>query len=116
MIESVEQLIDQYMLSWNSNEPEQFEPEFATCWAAEANYSDPNFSLVEGLQGLVDFAKDALVKMGPRTFTVIMPPQAHDYTCFYKWRATFPDGRTADGFDFIEYNESFKITHLVSFY
>jgi hypothetical protein len=116
MIQSVEQMIDQYILSWNSNQPEQFEPEFAACWAVEANYSDPNFSLVEGLQGLVEFAQDALVKMGPRTFSVIMAPQAHDYTCLYKWRATFPDGRTADGFDFIEYNESFKITRLVSFY
>jgi hypothetical protein len=116
MIQSVEQMIDQYILAWNANQPEQYESAFAGCWELDANYSDPNFPSVEGLHGLVDFAKDALAKMGPRTFSIVMPPQAHDYTCLYKWRATFPDGRTADGFDFIEFNEAFKITRLVSFY
>jgi hypothetical protein len=116
MIKSIEQMIDQYILAWNVNQAEQYQSAFAACWDLNATYSDPNFALIEGLNGLVDFAKAALREMGPRTFSVILSPQAHDHTCLYQWRATFPDGRTADGFDFIEYNEAFKITRLVSFY
>lgn len=71
MIQSIEQMIDQYILAWNANQPEQYESAFAACWDLSANYSDPNFPSIEGLHGLVDFAKDALAKMGARTFSIV---------------------------------------------
>ncbi len=116
MIQTVEQMIAQYILAWNSTQPDAFEPAFALCWAEDANYSDPNFPMVEGLTGLINLAKDALLQIGFRQFSIIMEPQSHDYTCLYKWRASFADGRSADGYDFIEFNEAFQITRLVSFY
>jgi hypothetical protein len=116
MTQSVEEMINLYLQAWNYEKPEQYEPGFALCWDETGTYSDPNFPLIKGVQGMAEAAISALQKIGPRIFSIVRPVQAHSNTCFYVWKASFPDGHEVIGYDYIEYSAKFKIKRLMSYY
>ena len=66
MIASVEEMIEQYVASWNEQGLDAFKAAFARCWAEDATYTDPNFALIEGLGGIAGLAQASLEKIPTR--------------------------------------------------
>ncbi|HWK08347.1 MAG TPA: nuclear transport factor 2 family protein [Puia sp.] len=77
MIPSVEEMIRQYVASWNEQGLEDFKAAFARCWAADATYTDPNFSLIKGVDGIAGLAQASLEKTPTRAFSVVTLPDYH---------------------------------------
>lgn len=115
MITSVEQMIERYVTAWNEQNLEAYKAAFAECWADTATYTDPNFELVKGVDGIAELALYSLQKIPGRTFKVLTQPDYHHNVGRYNWQVALPDG-TKDGFDYFEFNSRFKITRIVSFF
>jgi len=115
MIASVEEMIEKYVFSWNNENLEEFKTAFAKCWAPEATYTDPNFELVKGVEGIAALAQYSLEKMPTRKFSVYTKPEHHHNVGRYNWQVTLPEG-TKEGFDYFEFNGEHKITRIVSFF
>jgi hypothetical protein len=115
MIHSVEEMINKYVASWNNKGLEEFTVAFAECWAPEATYTDPNFPLVKGVDGIAGLAQISLERLPIRTFNVIIAPDYHHNVGRYNWNVVLPT-ETKEGFDYFEFNEQFQITRLVSFF
>ncbi|HEY0177176.1 MAG TPA: nuclear transport factor 2 family protein [Pedobacter sp.] len=115
MIPSVEEMIEKYVAAWNLKGLEEFKAAFAQCWADNATYTDPNFALVRGVNGIAELARASLEKVPVRTFHVLTRPDYHHNVGRYTWKVDLP-GETREGFDYFEFNEENKITRLVSFF
>lgn len=115
MIPSVEEMIRQYVAAWNNENLEEFKTAFAQCWAADATYTDPNFELVTGVDGIAGLAQASLELIPVRTFYISAQPDYHHNAGRYIWKVDLP-GETREGFDYFEFNEENKITRLVSFF
>lgn len=115
MIPSVEQMIKQYVAAWNGKGLDEFKAGFAQCWAADATYTDPNFALVQGVDGIAALAQGSLDTIPVRTFNVLTQPDYHHNVGRYTWNVVLPE-ETKDGFDYFEFNNENKITRLVSFF
>jgi len=115
MIASVNEMIEKYVSAWNGKELEEFKAEFAKVWTEDATYTDPNFPLVEGLNGLSELAYSSLEHAPVRTFSILTTPDYHHNVGRYTWQVELPN-ETKEGFDYFEYNEEYKITRLVSFF
>jgi hypothetical protein len=115
MITSVEEMIEQYVSSWNEGNLDDFKAAFARCWAADATYTDPNFELVKGVDGIADLAQFSLEKLPIRKFAVLTQPEYHHNVGRYNWKVDFP-GETKEGFDYFEFNGENKLTRIVSFF
>ena len=115
MITSVETMIRHYVAAWNGKSLEEFKTAFADCWAADATYTDPNFELVKGVEGLATLAHESLERAPVRMFHVLALPDVHHHVGRYTWRVELPD-QTKEGFDYFEFNDDYKITRLVSFF
>jgi len=115
MIQSVEEMIEKYVQSWNNNNLEEFKAAFAECWAADATYTDPEFELVKGVDGIADLAQVSLERLPDRKFSVFTKPEHHHNVGRYNWSVNLPDG-TKQGFDYFEFNKEYKITRIVSFF
>lgn len=75
MIPSVEEMIKQYVAAWNEKGLAEFKAAFAACWAADATYTDPNFALVKGVDGIAELANTSLEKIPVRKFHVLASPR-----------------------------------------
>jgi hypothetical protein len=115
MIHSVEEMITKYVAAWNNKDLEAFNTAFAECWAPEATYTDPNYALIKGVDGIAGLANTSLEKIPIRTFNVITTPDYHHNVGRYNWNVVLPEA-TKEGFDYFEFNEQFQITRLVSFF
>jgi len=115
MIQSVEEMITKYVTSWNNNNLEEFKVAFAECWAADAKYTDPEFELVEGVDGIAALAVESLRRVPSRKFSINTQPEHHHNSGRYNWQVHLPDGDKG-GFDYFEFNDEFKITRIVSFF
>jgi hypothetical protein len=114
MITSVEEMIEKYVSAWNGKGLEEFKTAFTEIWEHNANYTDPNFALVKGLTGLIELANASLEREPIRKFSILTMPDYHHNVVRYTWKVDLPN-ETKDGFDYIEFNEAYKITRLVSF-
>ncbi len=108
-------MINEYVESWNGNNLEDFKTAFAKCWATDATYTDPNFDLVTGVNGIADLAQYSLEKIPTRKFHVLTKPDYHHYVGRYTWTVDLPE-ETREGFDYFEFNEDYQITRIVSFF
>jgi len=115
MITSVNEMIERYVAAWNEQSLAAYKTAFAECWAPEAMYTDPNFELIKGVDGISDLAQKSLEMMPSRSFKVLTQPDYHHKVGRYNWQVQLPE-RTKDGFDYFEFNENFQITRLVSFF
>jgi len=115
MITSVEEMIERYVSAWNEQSLAAYKTAFAECWAPEALYTDPNFELIKGVDGISELAQKSLEMIPSRTFKILTKPDYHHHVGRYNWQGQFPDG-TRDGFDYFEFNDKFQITRLVSFF
>lgn len=115
MITSVEEMIHQYVHAWNSTGIEEYQTEFAKCWAAEGNYTDPNFDNIKGVDGIAELADKSLETIPVRKFSVLTIPDYHHNVGRYTWKVDLP-GETREGFDYFEFNEKYQITRIVSFF
>lgn len=115
MITSVEEMINHYVAAWNEKGLEKFKAAFAPCWAGDATYTDPNFALVKGLNGLAELAASSLENSPVRTFSVLTAPDYHHHVGRYNWKVVLPT-ETKEGFDYFEFNDNYQITRLVSFF
>ncbi|MEN2402919.1 nuclear transport factor 2 family protein [Flavobacterium sp. MC2016-06] len=115
MITTVEQMIEQYVSAWNENNFEDYHREFSKCWTDETVYSDPLSEKIEGLAALSQFAEKSLAIVPNRKFSVLEKPDYHHQFGKYTWMVEY-DGQTNTGYDYFEFNESFKITRLISFF
>lgn len=115
MIPSVEEMIKQYVAAWNEKGLAEFKAAFAPCWAADATYTDPNFALVKGVDGIAELANTSLEKIPVRKFHVLASPDYHHNAGRYTWKVDLPE-ETKEGFDYFEFNEENQITRLVSFF
>ncbi|NCD70700.1 nuclear transport factor 2 family protein [Mucilaginibacter agri] len=114
MITSVEEMIEKYVSSWNEQGLEQYKAAFATCWAEDATYTDPDYDL-KGVNAIAELAQFSLERIPSRTFSVLTKPEYHHHVGRYNWQVHLPEG-TKDGFDYFEFNDDFKITRIVSFF
>jgi hypothetical protein len=114
-MQTVEEMIEQYVSAWNRKNLEEFKAEFAKCWAPDANYTDPDYELVSGLDGIAGLAQVSLEKIPVRKFSVLTQPDYHPNVGRYNWKVELP-GQTKEGFDYFEFNEKHQITRLVSFF
>jgi len=115
MIPSVEEMIRQYVAAWNNKGLEEFKAAFAPCWAEDATYTDPNFALIKGVDGIAGLAYASLEKLPTRTFQVLTQPEYHHNVGRYNWKVILPE-ETKEGFDYFEFNEANQITRIVSFF
>ncbi len=115
MTQSVEEMIEKYVSSWNNNHLEEFKAAFAECWAADATYTDPEFELVKGVDGIAGLAVESLKRIPSRKFYVLTQPEHHHKVGRYTWKVVLPEGEK-EGFDFFEFNDQFLITRIVSFF
>ena len=115
MISSVEEMIKQYVAAWNEKGLPGFKAAFAECWAADATYTDPNFALIKGVDGIAELAQASLELVPVRTFQVLTLPDHHHNVGRYTWKVNLPQ-ETKEGFDYFEFNPENKITRLVSFF
>lgn len=115
MIASVEEMIRQYVAAWNEQGLTEFKTAFAKCWAPDAIYTDPNFELVKGVDGIAGLALGSLEKFPARIFHVLTLPDYHHNFGRYTWSVDLPE-ETREGFDYFEFNEAYQITRLVSFF
>ena len=115
MIPTVEEMIERYVTSWNEKGLEQFKAAFAECWADDATYTDPNFELVKGVDGIAGLAMISLERIPVRTFSVLTTPEYHHHVGRYNWQVKLPE-ETKQGFDYFEFNDQHKITRIVSFF
>ena len=116
MANTVEEMINDYVAAWNKGGLEDFKTAFAETWAAEATYTDSAFALIEGVEGISSLAHSSLEKIPGRVFSVVIPPQHHNHTCLYTWGVDIPGMGFREGQDYIEFNDKFKITRLISFF
>lgn len=114
MIRSVEEMIEKYVAAWNKKEAGEFKAAFAECWAEDAMYTDPNYELVKGLEGITELAIGSLKVLPVRTFYIATKPEYHHNVGRYYWKVDLPK-ETKGGFDYFEFNDEFKITRLVTF-
>lgn len=114
MITSVEEMIAQYVMAWNQTDLESYRREFDKCWAEQALYSD-QYSEHTGMEGIAAFADTSLEFAPDRKFSILEKPEFHHTYGRYSWQAE-TGGRKNIGYDFFEYDESFKITKLISFF
>ena len=115
MMTSVEAMIEQYVAAWNEKTLQGYRVAFATCWAADATYTDPNYALVTGVDGLAALAHSSLEKMPSRTFSILNAPDYHHNVGRYTWQVALPE-ETRQGFDYFEFDEAHQLTRLVSFF
>ncbi|MBE9461525.1 hypothetical protein ACFP1I_02005 [Dyadobacter subterraneus] len=115
MITSVEEMISQYMNAWNGTGIEEYQREFAKCWAVDGAYTDPNFDNINGVDGIAGLAHKSLETFPVRTFSELTVPDYHHNVGRYTWKVELP-GETREGFDYFEFNESYQITRIVSFF
>ncbi len=115
MISSVEEMIEHYVQAWNNTSLDEFKAAFAECWAADATYTDPDYALVKGVDGIADLAQISLEKLPARKFEVKVLPDHHHQVGRYTWQVILPD-QTREGYDYFEFSNEFKITRLVSFF
>ncbi len=115
MIVSVEKMIEQYVAAWNEKRLDDFKAGFAECWSADAMYTDPNFALVKGVDGIAELAQTSLDLVPIREFHILTMPDYHHNAGRYTWKVDLP-GETKEGFDYFEFNEAYQITRLVSFF
>lgn len=115
MIVSVEEMITKYVAAWNEQGLDAYKTAFGEIWADDATYTDPNFALVKGVDGIVELAYSSLPLMPARKFSVLIMPDYHHNAGRYTWEVKLPE-ETKEGFDYFEFNEEFKITKLVSFF
>jgi hypothetical protein len=115
MITSVEEMIEQYVGAWNGEGLDEFKAAFAECWAADATYTDPNYELVAGVDGIAGLAQGSLEKFPGRKFHVLKSPDYHHNAGRYTWSVDLPD-ESREGFDYFEFNQAYKITRIVSFF
>ena len=115
MISSVEEMIKQYVAAWNGKGLDEYKSAFAECWAPDATYTDPNFALVKGVDGIAELAQTSLEKSPVRKFHVLTKPDYHHNVGRYTWNVVLPK-ETKEGFDYFEFNDENQITRLVSFF
>jgi hypothetical protein len=115
MIASVEEMIDLYVQAWNGKSLAEFKAGFAVCWAEDSTYTDPNFALISGVDGIAGLAQSSLDLYPIRTFSVLTAPDYHHNVGLYSWTVDLPE-HTRDGYDYFEFNEQNQITRLVSFF
>jgi len=115
MIASVEEMIERYVSAWNGKGLEQFKADFAACWATDATYTDPNFELIKGVDGIAELAQTSLQRAPIRTFSVLTQPEYHHHVGRYNWQVQLPE-ETKQGFDYFEFNDQHQITRIVSFF
>jgi hypothetical protein len=113
---SVEETINQYITARNEQDADKVTAGFAKCWAPEGTYTDPNFALVEGVEGIAGLAIGSLEKVPGRTFSIVIAPEYHHNVGRYTWQINLPDGKSREGFDYFEFNEGYLITRIVSFF
>ena len=116
MITSAKQTIELYIAAWNTLGDEETKAAFAKCWAAGATYTDPNFALVEGVEGISALAVSSQEKFPGRTFSIVTPPQEHHQAALYTWGGIIPGLGELEGQDYIELDGEYKIARLVSFF
>ena len=112
---TVEEMITQYVNAWNEDELNKFKTAFAKCLSSDMTYTDPQNELINGLNGLSELAEASLKNAPGRKFKVVNAPIFHHRTASYVWQMQLP-AKSLEGLDYIEYNENFKITKLVSFF
>lgn len=115
MIQSVEEMIQQYVAAWNKKSLEEFTTEFSKCWASEATYIDPTVELVKGVDGISGLANQSLEVIPVREFQVKIAPEHHHNVGRYTWQVVLPQ-ETKEGFDYFEFDNEFKITKIASFF
>ncbi|MDE1191467.1 MAG: nuclear transport factor 2 family protein [Arachidicoccus sp.] len=115
MTSSVEEMIQQYVAAWNKRNFADYKAAFAECWAEDAKYTDPNFALVKGVDGIAELAWRSLEKSPHRVFHVLTQPEYHHNIGRYTWKVDLPDG-SKEGFDYFEFNEEHKLTRIGSFF
>ncbi len=114
MDKKIEDMIGQYVFAWNQQSPENYRNEFAKIWAEGAVYVDP-YGEYHGLEQLTDFAVRSLSIVPQRFFSIHEPVVSHHHFAKYAWKVQFSEGVNV-GYDFIEFDENYRITKLVSFF
>lgn len=112
---SIEETIEIYVAAWNEKGLAEYKTAFARCWAPDAIYTDPNFALVKGLDGIAELADKSLDLFPTRTFYVLTTPDYHHKVGRYTWKVVLPE-ETREGFDYFEFNDENMITRIVSFF
>jgi hypothetical protein len=115
MIPSIEEMINQYIAAWNETGLDAFNAAFDKCWAADATYTDPNFALIKGVDGIAGLAHSSREKVPSRTFFILALPDYHHNSGCYTWKVDLPGG-IREGFDYFEFNEEHKLTRVVGFF
>ena len=116
MIQSAKETIDLYILAWNTQDPDKISDAFAKCWADDAIYTDPNYALVKGVDGISQLAIGSLEKIPGRTFHVLIEPDYHHNNGLYTWGADLPGIGSRQGVEYFELNDEYMITRIVSFF
>ncbi|MDR1501631.1 MAG: hypothetical protein LBT43_04170 [Prevotella sp.] len=111
---TVEEMIMQYLIAWNQKDLASYKREFSKIWAEGAEYID-QFGHYNNVEELAAFAYESLKIIPDRVFAIHKKAEHHHNYGKYEWKATFGDGINI-GVDFFEYDDNFKITKLVSFF
>lgn len=111
---TVEEVVGQYILAWNQKDLASYKREFEKIWAEGAEYIDPHGHR-KNVDELATVAYESLKIMPERIFEIHKQPEYHHHYVKYEWKATYGGGVNI-GTDIFTYDEHFKITKLISFF
>ena len=113
--QTVEKTIELYIEAWNKEGVENIKATLEKCWIAGGSYTDPHHEPTIGLDNLAQILQDSQDKYPGRKIEVGSKVDYHHGSGRYIWRFSQPNGRSAEGLDYFDYDAENRITRLVSF-
>jgi hypothetical protein len=114
-----------YSSAWAQTTGEAIREALEDCWLETSIYVSPLTDVVRGVGGLVDLILDVPVMFPGASITTVRQPDVHHDTACVPWRlrSTAPIrtlgvnfGRTLDGVDFVEFDDSGRIRRSTAFF
>ena len=111
----IEHNITLYVAAWNVEGLDNIKFALTAFWTEESTYIDYKTPLVTGIDALAELIQQSYSVVPGRTFSQLTRVDEHNNMGRYTWRIHLTDGTTADGMDYIEFNNDGFITRIVGF-
>ena len=114
-----------YVSAWAQETEEGIRQTLSGCWTETSTYINPITDVVQGVDGLTSLILDLPVMFPGARFGAAAEPDVHHGAACLPWRleSTAPIrtlgrdfGRTLEGVDFVEFDDSGRISRITAFF
>lgn len=113
--QDIESTVNFYIAAWNAENIDTIKAELRKCWKADTTYIDVNTPLTKGIEELAALIMGSNKKVPGRKFKQLTKTDIHNGMGRYTWMLMLPDGNTAEGMDFFEFDEHYYFNRIVGF-